>query len=107
MILELLQFTLFFIVFIIVLLWILTIKEQLKQGKTFDNIASEYKIYPELVVGDIYEDFQDIEGNVFAVQIFDNNFSLELGQELKVSAHSVITSPQSVVKDILEDELGY
>ena len=64
-------------------------------------------LYPELVVGDIYEDFQDIEGNVFAVQIFDNNFSLELGQELKVSAHSVITSPQSVVKDILEEELGY
>jgi len=26
------------------------IDDQLKQGKTFDNIASEYKIYPELVV---------------------------------------------------------
>jgi len=33
MVLELLQFTLFFIVFIIVLLWILTIKEQLKHNK--------------------------------------------------------------------------
>ena len=26
------------------------INDQLKQGKTFDNISSEYKIYPELVV---------------------------------------------------------
>jgi len=33
MIIELLQFTLFFIVLMIVLLWIFTIKEQLKQGK--------------------------------------------------------------------------
>ena len=64
-------------------------------------------LYPELVSDDTSEEFQGVEGNFFMVLIFDNNFSIEVGQELKVSTSTVITSPQSVVKDILEDELGY
>jgi len=45
MIIELLQFTLFFIVLIIVLLWILTIKEQLKKDDKilYENIKDFHK----------------------------------------------------------------
>lgn len=65
-------------------------------------------LYSELIVDDTIEEFQGIEGNFFGVSaVFDNNFSIEVGEQLKVSTPTVITSPQSVVKDILEDELGY
>ena len=81
----------------------------IKEGDAVTIFDSQNNIlYSEIIVDDIGEDFQDNEGHWFGVTaVFDNNFSIEVGEELKVSTPTVITSPQSIVKDILEDELGY